>query len=182
MAYFYFDHQDQPAQLPATVFSCILRQLLDQQPAIPEAVSRVYNNIGSKGGLSQYECASLIAEVVKGLGHVYLVLDALDECAPEHRAPLLQTLSQLSSVPGLRLLVTSRPHIREITTAFTRPLRLNIVARDEDIKLYIRQELSRNGIHDMCDTDFATGLIQRLSQGADGMQVSPFLLLVETRD
>lgn len=169
IAYFYFDHQDQSSQLPATVLSCILRQLLEQQRAIPEAVARVYKNVGSKGGLPQFECASLITEVTKGLSRVYLVLDALDECAPEHRVSLLQTLSQLSRVPGLRLLVTSRPHIRELTTAFTQFLRLKIVAQDEDIRLYIRQELTRNGIHDMCDAEFAKELIQKLTQGADGM-------------
>ncbi len=169
MAYLYFDHQDQSAQQPATVFACVLRQLLDQQPGIPNAVSRMYDSVGPNGKLPQAECRTSIAGLVKRLGRVYLVFDALDECASEYRASFLQTLGQLSQVPGLRLLVTSRPHIQEIATAFTRRVDLKIAARGDDIKLYLEQELKKNGIYDVADEKFASGLIYKLTQGADGM-------------
>ncbi len=169
VAYFYFDHQDQSAQSPATVFASILRQLLDGRLGIPEAVSRAYESVASKGGLPQFECETLLAELIKELGNVYIVLDALDECASEHQASVLQTLGQLSRNPGLRLLVAARPHIRENAPAFMHRLHLEIVARDDDIKLYLGQELRKKGIYEMADEEFAIELIDKLTQGADGM-------------
>ena len=46
---------------------------------------------------------------------------------------------------------------------------LKIVARDDDTKLYLQQELQKNGIYDMADEEFASELIRKLTQGADGM-------------
>lgn len=170
MVYYYFDHQDQSAHSPTTVFSCILRQLLARMPSIPKAVSTVYDK--SKGGLPQSECERLITELSKEFDRVYVVIDALDECAPQHRIPVVQTLGTLSKVPGVRLLLTSRPYVSEIAAACTHGLHLKVAARDQDIRLYIREELARSGIFGVEDEQFARDLIQRLTQGADGMWVS----------
>ncbi|GAB1312273.1 hypothetical protein MFIFM68171_02483 [Madurella fahalii] len=177
VAYYYFDHQDQSSHSPSTVLACVLRQLLERLPTIPKAVLSAYESARPQGGLPRFECERLIAELIKELGRVYLVVDALDECDAEHRATFLQALRELSRIRGFRLLITSRPHTREISAALTNCLRLNIAARDEDIRLYLHQELVRKGIYEMADEAFAKRLIEKLVQGANGMFLLPVLQL-----
>jgi hypothetical protein len=112
VAFFYFSHQDRLAQSLHVVFSCVLRQFLEQLPEIPQAVRTVYETTHTKGALPHFECERLLVELLKGLGRSYLVLDALDECSEEHRASLLRTLAQLGQSQGARILITSRPHIK----------------------------------------------------------------------
>jgi hypothetical protein len=151
------------------VFSCILRQLLDQLPTIPSFVSSVYNDTHLRGQLTQFECERLITELVRELGRAHLVIDALDECSSEHRASVLQTLRHLGKTQGLRLLVTSRPHAQDIAATFAHHPHLTISAQEEDIRVYIHQELSRNGIYDIADEQFVNELEHTLISGADGM-------------
>jgi len=43
----------------------------------------------------------------------FICIDALDECVPEHRAKVLDSLNQiLQRSPDTRIFVTGRPHIR----------------------------------------------------------------------
>jgi hypothetical protein len=48
-------------------------------------------------------------------------------------------------------------------------LDLKIEARAEDIALYLRSELTRNGFYDVAGEEFARDLIQKLVKGARGM-------------
>ncbi|KAK4241153.1 hypothetical protein C8A03DRAFT_41341 [Achaetomium macrosporum] len=177
LVYYYFDHQDQSSHAPSTVLACMLRQLLARLPAIPGAVSTVYESRRSQGSLPQYECERLVAELIREVGRVYLVVDALDECDAQHRAPFLQVLGELNRISEFRLLVTSRPHTRGIAAAFTNHLNINIVAREQDIRLYRHQELARKSIYEIAGEAFANGLIERLAQGANGMFLLPVLQL-----
>jgi Cys-tRNA synthase (O-phospho-L-seryl-tRNA:Cys-tRNA synthase) len=147
----------------------MIRQLLEQLPAIPDAVSRVYQSCRSQGSLQQFECERLVAELIREVGRVYLVVDAFDECDAQHRATFLRVLGELSKIPGFRLLVTSRPHTRGVTATFTSHVNVNIAAREEDIRLYLHQELARKGIYEIADETFANGLVETLARGANGM-------------
>jgi len=117
VAFFYLSHADRQAQTSHAVLSCLLRQVLEQVPSLPETVRAVYDTAQAKGGgaLSAFECERLLAEVLGELPRAYLVLDALDECADEHRGSLLRTLGQLGQLRGVRVLVTSRPHVKFVS-------------------------------------------------------------------
>ncbi|KAK0629465.1 hypothetical protein B0T17DRAFT_615233 [Bombardia bombarda] len=177
VAFFYFDHQEQSEQTPSAVWSCILRQLLEHLPRIPESVSSIYQNRRSGESLSLFETERLLTELIKPLKCAYLVIDALDECSPEHRGGFLQVLGHLSEHRNFRLLATSRPHIQDIINSLQRHPQLAITAHEEDIRLYLHQELNQKNAADVADDEFLDRLVQKLSEGADGMFLLPVLQL-----
>ena len=105
------------------------------------------------------------------LGSVYLVFDALDECASEQRKSFLESISRASQLQNVRLLVTSRPHLQDLTEIFEHSHTLEIKAQEADIKTYLNHELDRQAISYRADPDFAERLVEKLTQGADGMYV-----------
>ena len=105
------------------------------------------------------------------LGNVYLVFDALDECASEERKSLLQSISQASHLQNVRLLVTSRPHLQDLTEIFEHSPTLETKAQEGDIKTYLNHELDRQSISYRAGPDFAERVVEKLTQGADGMYV-----------
>lgn len=149
------------------VLSCILRQLLEQIPTIPSSVAELYEKSGHKGSIPLNECERLLTDLASGLRCVYLVFDGLDESA--HRRPFLQSILNVAQSGCVRLLVTSRPHIPDLTDLFQQHPNLIIEAHEEDLKTYLYQELEQGGIYDIADQRFVKRLVRKLTQGAEGM-------------
>jgi len=174
VAFFYFDYQEQSEQSPSTVLCSILRQLLENLDQIPELVASVYQCLHSRGKLPLYESKRLLTATVKELGRAFIVIDGLDECDIKHRPSLLEMLQHLSQVQNLGLLVTSRPHVEDITEVFHRWPRLEVAAHEEDIRTYLTQELDRRQLDSSVDAAFISRLVHKLTGEADGMYVSHF--------
>jgi hypothetical protein len=71
------------------------------------------------------------------------------------------------------LLVTSRPHIRDLIDLFQQHPNLRIEAHEDDLKTYLYQELEQGGIYDIADQGFVNRLVQKLTQGSEGMYAFP---------
>ena len=151
------------------VLRCILRQLLERLPAIPSAVAELFEKSGHQGQMPLHECERLLIDVASGLRCAYLVFDGLDES--EHRKSFLQSIQNVVRSPQVRLLITSRPHIRDFMDLFQQHLELRIEAHGEDLETYIYQELDQAGIYGDADQTFVNGLVQKLTQSAEGMYV-----------
>jgi hypothetical protein len=67
---------------------------------------------------------------------VFVIVDALDECAKQHREHLLERLRSLTADSVVKLLATSRdiPAIREIMDAHAE---IKIVAHEPDLRAYV---------------------------------------------
>ncbi|KAK0468650.1 hypothetical protein IW261DRAFT_1020132, partial [Armillaria novae-zelandiae] len=86
------------------------------------------------------ECLSEVIQCVSS--QVYLVLDALDEVANDHRAHLINVIRG-SLGNSIHLLVMSRPDIA-LDSLFEADTTFNIEASTEDIKLYITDRVSKS--------------------------------------
>lgn len=118
-----------------------------------------------------HECERLLTDVASDLRCAHLVFDGLDES--EHRKSFLQSIQNVVRSRQVRLLITSRPHIRDLRDLFQQHLTLKIEAHEEDLKTYLYQELDQGGIYDVADRGFVNSLVQKLTKGAEGMYVSP---------
>ena len=114
VACFYFDFAVQKDQSPESTMT-LLKQVVGGIQEIPEEISRAYQEqkkaLGGRG--------PRLSDIVKMLQttspqeRTFICIDALDECVPEHRAKLLNSLNQiLQKSPGTRIFVTGRPYIR----------------------------------------------------------------------
>src|SRR5215472_2154835 len=80
--------------------------------------------------------------------HVYIVLDALDECKSEEQTALLDFVETIvaQKLGRLHLLITSRrlPNIEEALTPLVNGQISLEVAINEDIRIYIRDTLKND--------------------------------------
>ena len=93
----------------------LLRQLVSGLEGIPEAVVQSYRNQKKVIGGRRLQVSGIlkIFQTITVTKRTFICVDALDECAPEHRVIVLESLRQiLQGSPNTRLFMTGRPHIR----------------------------------------------------------------------
>jgi hypothetical protein len=145
--YFYFDFNDAQKQDSELMLRSLLFQLLQRAVIIPEGVDRLFSSCGSgKQRPSLHALLEVAPQVMRQFTHVYIVLDALDECAQR-----FELMEMLETVAGwqldiVHLLMTSRKE-RDIEMSLktyvkeddTVCLQRDVV--DEDILRYVQQRL-----------------------------------------
>jgi hypothetical protein len=121
---------------------------------------------------SEEEFSRMLQSLVTGFSHVYVVIDALDECNPKTRSKFIEKLQE--SPANVHLLCTSR-HLGDIQEAFAEASHLDIRASDADIALYLKaQILQVPRLVKLCKKtgDLQSSIIEKLVEKAKGMSVS----------
>ena len=115
VACFYFDFASRNQQSPVNMLGSLLRQLVSGLDGIPEAVVRSFRNqkkvIGGRG--LQVSGILKMFHTITATKRTFICIDALDECLPEHRMVILESLGQI--VQGsldTRIFITGRSHVR----------------------------------------------------------------------
>jgi hypothetical protein len=145
--YFYFDFNDAQKQNPELMLRSLLFQLLQRSVIIPKCVDALFWSCGSgQQQPSLHVLLEVAPQVMRQFTHVYIVLDALDECTQR-----FELMEMLETVAGwqldiVHLLMTSRKQ-RDIEMSLktyvkeddTVGLQGDVV--DEDILRYVQQRL-----------------------------------------
>jgi hypothetical protein len=150
ITYIYCDYKDQLKQTALGLLSSIARQLLERRPALLPQVKdfqKKCTDSNTRPTLKDY--SELLSSMVRQFSQVYLMVDALDECAKvdgernTNRHSFVNELKKLqSSTDGsLHLLITSRP-LPEIGQDLEGAAKLEIRASDEDITTYVNWKIS----------------------------------------
>ena len=143
---FYFDFAARNEQSPVNMLGSLLRQLVSGLEKIPEVVVQDFRkqkkNIGGRG-LQVSEILKMFRTITASK-RMFICVDALDECVPEHRMVVLESLRQiLEGSPNTRLFVTGRPQVR---TEVERRLGgvasfISIQPTEEGVVRYLRDKL-----------------------------------------
>jgi len=112
---FYFDFAARNEQSPINMLGSLLRQLVSGLEEIPKVVVRGFRNekniIGGRG--LQISRILKMFQTITATKRTFICVDALDECVPEHRRVVLESLRQiLQGSPNTRIFMTGRPHVR----------------------------------------------------------------------
>ena len=115
VACFYFDFAARNDQSPANMLGSLLRQLVSGLEGIPNAVVESFRNqkkvIGGRG--LQVSGIVKMFRAITTTKRTFICVDALDECVPEHRMVILESLGQIvQGSMDTRIFITGRPHIR----------------------------------------------------------------------
>jgi len=115
VACFYFDFAARNEQSPVNMLGSLLRQLVSGQEEIPEVITRVFRkekrSIGGRG--LQVSGILTMFQKIAATRRTFICVDALDECVPENRTVVLESLGQiLEGSPNTRLFMAGRPHVR----------------------------------------------------------------------
>ena len=102
----------------------------------------------------------------------FICIDALDECVPEHRAKLIDSLGQiLEKSPATRIFVTGRPHIQpEMTRRLAgRVTSLPISTKRDDIIRYLHSRLEEDIIPDAMDSSLEAEILKKIPEDVSEM-------------
>jgi len=169
VACFYFDFASRNEQPPVNMLGSLLRQLVSGLDGIPEAVVRSFRNqkkvIGGRG----LQVAGILKmfQAITATKRAFICVDALDECVPEHRMVILESLGQIARESlDARIFVTGRSHIRsEVerklggTAAF-----VLIEPTDDGITGYLREKLRSDTTPEMMSSALEENILESISQ------------------
>lgn len=142
IAFIYCNYKEEPTV--QGLLGSLLQQVLRQRPQISDDVRRLYDNyskINAVPAIAEY--LALLQSELQFFERFFLVIDALDECTQREdiRGTFLSKLKILQ--PTLRLLITSRPHIRDVESTFDSLVLLKVEAAQKDVRLYLECRINK---------------------------------------
>jgi Cdc6-like AAA superfamily ATPase len=179
VAYFYFDFNNTQKQDPELMLRSLLCQLVQRSVVIPKGVDALFSSCeNGQRKPSSHALLQVTREAAQEFTHVYIVLDALDECT--QRSELMNMLETVAAwqLDNLHLLVTSRKE-RDIESSLEKHIRdedaacLQKDVVDKDIQRYVQQRLHND--NDLARWNRDAAIRQEIEEalmcGARGMYV-----------
>jgi len=130
------------------MLGAILKQLLERD-GIPEPVRQAFRKEkrGFGGRAVQLlDLVNILKTTVASLAEVFICIDALDECLPDNRRELLESLQDIiKASPNVRVFLSGRPHIwGEIKRYFPEAVMIPVIPTVGDIERYLEIRLDRD--------------------------------------
>ena len=170
VAYHYFDFRDQQCQSVEAMLSSLLKQLATAKTELSYHVLELYQKFTRQQRQPKHEdLEEVMVPTCEAFDRVFLIIDALDECSPERRRKVLEALKRLHEVQSVSIFVTSRPYPGDVKEAFEPFPKIDIEARDPDIRKYVRREIDNNHSLDDTDEEFKEEIVVKMSQKARKM-------------
>jgi len=177
IAYLYCNFRRQQEQKPADLFASLLKQLVQEQPSVPESIKRLYicHKDRRTRPLSD-EILKVLLSVIRDYSRTFIIIDALDECQVSNgvRRILLSEIFNLQAKTAVSLFATSR-FIPEIERDFERGLSLEVRASNEDVQRYLDSHMLQLPSFVSTNLDLKEEIKTAIVNAVDGMYVSPVL-------
>lgn len=180
LAYYYFDFNDPKKQTATNFLSSIIAQLCSQTGYLPERARSLYLKCheGRQRPLLQ-DLMGLLGWLHREFEDVYIVVDALDECAEAHgeREELLEMIEAIHAwdSKAVHLLATSRRELdieAVVSPLLTRPA---VAIQEEqvnaDIKIHVECEVGVIARKKRWSGDLVAEVEAALVGGSNGMYV-----------
>jgi len=167
IACFYFDFASQNEQPPTRFLGSLLKQMVFGLEEMPEEISKAYEDrkhaVGGQG-LQISDILNML-QTTSTRKRAFICIDALDECATEHIAKVLDSLGQLlHRSPGTRIFVTGRPHIfPEIRVRLGEGVAsISVSPKRDDIITYLRNRLATDATSDAMDSVLEADILEKI--------------------
>ena len=158
------------------MLGALVKQLVWGLEETLEEISRAYqdqkNAIGGRG--PQFSDIVKMLQSTSSKKRTFICIDALDECAIEHRVKVLNSLNGIpQKSPGTRIFLTGRPHIQpEIGRRLPgRVASVSISPKRDDIIRYIRSRLDKDTIPDAMDSSLEADILKQIPEDITEMCV-----------
>ena len=177
---FYFDFAARKEQPSTNVLGALLKQVVGGLKEVPGEIAQAYEDqkvIGGRGPL--LSDITKMLQTTSSERHTFICVDAMDECAVEHRAKFLDSLDQiLQKSPGTRIFVTGRPHIQaEIGRRLPGKIAtIAIIPKRGDIIGYLRTRLKEDTDPDAMDSSLEAEILRKIPKDISEMYVEAMTL------
>ena len=182
VACFYFDFAARKEQSSTSMLGAILKQALGGQGEIPREISQAYEDqkkvIGGRG--PQLSDIAKMLRTISSERLTFICIDAMDECAPEHRIKILDSLDQiLQKSPGTRIFMTGRQHVQvEIQKRLSvRVTGIAITPRKGDVIGYLHTRLREDTNPDAMDSTLEADVLRKIPEDISEMYAELMKLL-----
>jgi hypothetical protein len=173
IAYFYFDFGDTEKQRSDSLICSLITQLSAQASSCPDALKTLYShNLNGERKPNMEGLMATLKHIIGGFEHVYVVLDALDEC--RDREQLLALVEEVVNwkIGELHILATSRVE-RDIADCIgplvTAQINLHQTLVDADIQTHLRERLRNDPKLKRWPAKVHEQIEAALMEGAHGM-------------
>ncbi|KAI0547823.1 hypothetical protein F4679DRAFT_552833 [Xylaria curta] len=185
-AFFYCNRDEEERRKPLCVLQSYVRQLsttIKNPRCIRKQLQDFCRETRSKGsdfGFS--DCKKQLLESINLYSQTTVVLDALDECEPDSRRQIFETVKYLltESENPLKVFISSRPD-RDIRREFLRQPSVEIQATDneEDIQKFVNAEIIKHDNWKGMSLDLQKTIVEVLFTRSRGMFQWAFLQIKE---
>ncbi|KAJ7884781.1 Pfs, NACHT and ankyrin domain protein [Mycena olivaceomarginata] len=172
VAWIYFHHKEESTQTPDDIHLSVARQLAKSSTELYTRLRSAYKEDPSARPLAHLLVSD--ARILMGrFEKVFIVIDALDECAEKYRARILQIMAGLQ-LSRANILITSRKNVSDhISTArLVDVQRINIDGNDEDIMKYVSTCIKeQTTLAEIIGKDPSLGeeIVQKIVKSCQGM-------------
>lgn len=172
--YIYNTYTEHAEQSATNLVGSLLQQVIRKKSVVSEGIKTMYRqHSAQRTRPSLSDLSSSLRLESKGFAHVFVLVDALDECdeANSVRASLLEELRGLLVEPNIRLMITSR-FLTGLEYDSNEATFLEIRASDDDIEEYLRRRIPKErrlALHVESDEDLHDAIIQTIVNNAKGM-------------
>ena len=163
----YLAHQEKSA---TAMLGAILKQLVSKGE-MPEDVRQAFRKPFSNRGLRSLDIVRMLKTTIALFPSVYIFIDALDECTPESRQELLESLQDvIRESPSARMLFTGRCHVQgEVKEYFAEATVIPVSPTDDDIRVYLGVRLGRDTEPDAMDDDLRNDIMRMIPKSFSEM-------------
>ena len=168
---FYFDYAARKEQSPINILGSLLKQLAGRFKPIPDEIVKEFENqrtvIGGRG-LQISEILKMFRTIATEV-RTFICIDALDECAPEHRVVVLDSLAQiLRESPNTRMFMTGRSHVRrEIKWRLGgAAVFISIEPTEDDVLGYLRERLRNDTSPEIMDSTLEVDIMKTILEAS----------------
>lgn len=145
VAYVYFDYMERDQQRSKHVLASLVKQLACQTPSFSVVSKKLQLKLKDDQEDPTFEkLYTTLLETSKLFNRVFLVFDGLDECDQmSQRTELLPLFHRLIK-DNISVFITSRLHPGDIQRSLHSAAKIDLSAKNEDIKLLIQQKMTEN--------------------------------------
>ena len=155
------------------MLGAIIKQLVHKngiRDYVSDAFHRAKKLFGSCS-LRQRDAVEILKRIIAQLAQVFICIDGLDECTPQHRRELLESLREIvRGSPDTRVFLTGRSHINgEIVRCFNKAVRISLTPTYRDIKNFLENILDRDPDPDAMDDKLRANIMKTVPEKASEM-------------
>ena len=166
VACLYYDFLFQNEQSITDIMGAILKQLVgrgDIPKDIREAFQKGKKELGGRG-LLHADLMRMLKMAIASLLHVFICIDALDECLPRNLLELLESIRDVVlGSPTTRIFLTGRPHVLgAIQRYFTGVVVIPISPNTDDVRNYLQMKLDRDEEPEAMDNDLRADIVKTI--------------------
>ena len=176
VAWLYCDYNAQQEQSVTNIIGAVLKQLVGRG-GIPEEIPE------ELGVAFRERRRPLLADLMRmlriaiaSLPHVFICIDALDECLPRNLPQLFELLSDIVwKSPGARIFLTGRPHVKHVIHRyFAKAVVIPISPSHVDIRNFLEMKLERDDQPEAMNNDLREDILRIIPEKIPDMCVRAF--------